>query len=783
VKRHAKASFAGSTQGSGLRRGLFGLVCLCVLGLAAFLGSGTPSAGAAQACPNEAFRTGFGAALPDCRAYEMVSPVDKNGADISTGPGIGDSVRSAYNQSAADGNQMTFSAQASFAEAVAGRGSNQYLATRGEDSWTTRAINAPLGPTFYESLLPSAFGTLETAFRLFTPDLTSAWIMDAQREPLLPEAIEDYPDVYRRDNVAGAYQALTKTAPTSSTEISEVDYELQGHSSDFSHVVFSVPAALTPDAAPITGPGGLKGRLYDSVGGELHFVSVLPDGTANPNLSVAGTTEQFKFEHEGSYHNAVSSDGSRIYWTSATFTGGPGTIYLRTNPDQPQSALASGECTEPEKACTVPVSTAEARFWSATPDGSKAIYSQGSPPEDLYEFDAATEMSTPIAGEVSGVLGASEDLSRIYFVSREDLAAGASAGEPNLYLDHGGTFVFIATVAATDSGTTTEPSTRFAPATIDSAEAIRHASRVSPDGRHVAFESIRSLTGYDNTDAVSGEPDMEVYLYDADSNHLSCVSCNPSGEPPVGQPLAPSYVIGQEPTNFEVGAAAWLQTLVHNLYASRALSLDGSRLFFNSFDALVPHDTNGAQDVYEWEAPGTGSCVEGGPGFSGQDDGCLSLISSGESQQKSEFVDATADGRNVFFETNSSLLPQDPGLIDLYDARVDGGFPQPQSPPACEGDACQGVPSAPPVTTPGSASFQGAGNLNSTRNCNKLGREAKTLTNRAKRLRKNAKRAKRAGNSRRAKQLDRKATRLAKRARQKSKSAKRCRKANRRAAR
>ena len=35
-------------------------------------------------------------------------------------------------------------------------------------------------------------------------------------------------------------------------------------------------------------------------------------------------------------------------------------------------------------------------------------------------------------------------------------------------------------------------------------------------------------------DAVSGQPDEEVYLYDAVANRLVCVSCNPTGARPVG---------------------------------------------------------------------------------------------------------------------------------------------------------------------------------------------------------------------------------------------------------
>ncbi len=53
-------------------------------------------------------------------------------------------------------------------------------------------------------------------------------------------------------------------------------------------------------------------------------------------------------------------------------------------------------------------------------------------------------------------------------------------------------------------------------------------------GGYVAFMSNSPLTGYDNRDAVSGQRDEEVFLYDAASNHLVCASCNPTGARPVG---------------------------------------------------------------------------------------------------------------------------------------------------------------------------------------------------------------------------------------------------------
>jgi hypothetical protein len=166
--------------------------------------------------------------------------------------------------------------------------------------------------------------------------------------------------------------------------------------------------------------------------------------------------------------------------------------------------------------------------------------------------------------------------------------------------------------------------------------------------------------------------------------------------------------------------AALLPPHTTELYGPRVISDDGSRIFFNSYEALLPHDTNGKADVYEWERPGSGDCTEASSAFSPPNDGCLSLISSGESPTDSEFVDASADGTDVFFYTASSLLPQDPGLIDIYDARAGGGYPAPPVPPAsCEGEACQGPLAPPNDPTPASSAFEGAGNVKAEKKAHK----------------------------------------------------------------
>ena len=193
-----------------------------------------------------------------------------------------------------------------------------------------------------------------------------------------------------------------------------------------------------------------------------------------------------------------------------------------------------------------------------------------------------------------------------------------------------------------------------------------------------------SLTGYDNRDANGGRPDEEVYLFDALTDRLICASCNPSGSRPVGvldtirggQSLLVdrnlSWTSDQNNSDHWLAGniPGWREVAETPTYQPRYLS-DSGRLFFNSPDALVRQDSNGLEDVYEYEPAGVGGCASRGATFSDRSGGCVNLISSGTSGAESVFFDASENGDDVFFTTTSRLTSADYDAgYDVYDAHV-----------------------------------------------------------------------------------------------------------------
>jgi hypothetical protein len=382
-------------------------------------------------------------------------------------------------------------------------------------------------------------------------------------------------------------------------------------------------------------------------------------------------------------------------------------------------------------------------FWSANGE------IPANPGNDLYRFDrdgshdcaaaagCLTDLTVdpgdPKGAEVRGVLGASEDGSRLYFAANAVLAdntvengAGVEAaeagdcshrlaslsGECNLYLweEDGSAKGEISFIARLDS----KDAFDFEPRVIGS----YRQSSLTPSGEALLFRSQRRLTAYDS------QGTAEYYLYRV-GKPLLCLTCNPTNAPAdgpalsqVGPQLGSIYYLALEPQDT-------------TSIASRNLSKDGERFFFETTEALTAADTDGTGgcpqigipktartclDVYEWEAPGKGSCKEGAPPYSPANGGCLYLLSDGSEANPAYFADASASGDDAFIYTRSRFVGQDTDeLQDVYDVRVGGGLASqsPQSVPVCESaDACRSAATPPPsVTAPLTPNVQGTGNV------------------------------------------------------------------------
>ncbi len=664
-------------------------------------------------------------ALADNRTWEMVSPPNKHGAPIEALTREGGLILAAE-----DGNSITYVAEGSIVEEPQGQRSpemQQDISRRTPGGWTTEDIVTP------SAKAEGVNGGNAPEYQYFTPDLSFALVDPVGAEPpLAPEAKQK--TLYLRENATGTYLPLvTEVNVSPGVEFGDKLHFLSA-TPDLSHVVLRSEVALT---APPSGKG-----LYEWSSGTLTFVSALPAGAP------AGEAE-LGFDGHVLAH-AVSSDGSRIIWTSKDENTGAGHLYLRdTITGQTLQLDAAQGTPEPGQG--------SAEFQTASSDGSRVFFTdkqrltadstaQPTFPEkaDLYECEVVGEAGTlacnlkdltvdPNPGghaAVQGfVFGASEDGSSVYLIAQGVLAGNengsgerAEAGSNNLYELHlsGASWstTFIAQLSSEDSPEW--EGNRVADTAFLTA-------RVSASGRYLAFMSNASPTGYDNRDRTSGRRDEEVYLYDSQQATLTCVSCNPTGARPHGvldtveSGEGLGLVVDRRKVWVEAGHEHWLagnipgwtaQNLVSALFQSRYLNDEG-RLFFNSPDHLVPQAKSGKEAVYEYEPSGVGSCES-------PSGGCVSLISSGDSNRESAFLEATPSGNDVLFVTAAQLLPQDTDTaFDIYDARVCTQAspcltPPTPAPPGCsEADACR--PSEPgeqaPLGASGSASTSGPGNI------------------------------------------------------------------------
>ncbi len=658
-------------------------------------------------CPtNEAFRVGASAALPDCRAYEMVSPIDKEHGDVLTLANE-TGVPNGLNQAALNGESIAYSSYRAFAGSKAAIYVSEYLASRSSEGWISESLAPARGGE-------GVFGDsakIQSNFKAFSPDLCQTWLINDAEPLLAPGAIAKFPNLYRRDNcaaVASSEAMTTEKVTEPLPQIFNKDQlpELKGFSADGKTAIFLLQNK----------PGAEEGeriyQMYRSSGGKMDLVCILPDGTPlEESCSSGGGTEQTYTDRGGVVSNAISDDGSRIYWTSGTYGllgETAGKIYLRI--DGSETKEISGT-----------VTTSEAQFLGASADGSSALFKGGPSlaPGPLYRYSLDSESSVEIAGQVIGIAGATDDLSYVYFVSEETIGGKGVTGEANLYLLHDGERTFVATLSAGDVRRPTFQNDNGAYSDVAN-QPFFHVAKTTPNGRNFIFISGNPLTGFDNADAASGEPDEEVFRYDADANQINCISCSPAGARPQGRNLV-------VPGEARQWAAAMIPAGQTQLYTPRAQSDDGDRVFFTSYTDLLPRDRNGLADVYEWEAVNTERCTAASPAFSAFNSGCVYLISTGDSTADSVFVDSSPDGRDAFFSTEESILRQDPGEIDIYDARVGGGFEQPSEVKSCDFTTlpCQAAAPAPAYRAPSPPASEGNPTVRCPRGKHKVTKKAR----------------------------------------------------------
>jgi hypothetical protein len=627
--------------------------------------------------------------LPDERAWELVSPAQKNGGEVlpayprtaSCFPFIckpGNIMRHFPMRSSPDGEALVYEGLP-FSATEGPAKENEYLARRGASGWQS----VDLSP------IQAGSGS-EQGYEAFDPGLSKGLLYQLEAT-LSPEAPEGYANLYAQPTGVPLSLSPLLTAPPFYREEGTLTLRYAGASTDLSRVFFEANDALTEASAfapeAIDG-GAAKYNLYEWHEGRLSLVNVMPgNAETGPGAAFgrrpAGNTS-------ADLDQAISADGARAF-----FEDEAGQLYVRIGGEE-----------------TVAIPDPSS-FTAASADGSQVLMSDGRIFGHLAEGPQEEADLTEGKGGFQGIVGRSEDLSHVYFVDSEVIAANegvgldsegkpqlAAAGKNNLYAwEVGGSTRFVAQLMANDNtggfgGGTWAPSP------------TKRTAEASLGGRWLAFLSEARLSGYDNTGPCAGNrgageiatgPCSEAFLYDSATNTLVCASCNPSGVRPVGPARLPR-IERQNPA------------LAQPHYLT-----DEGRLVFDSGDSLSPYDTNAGtvpgkavEDVYEYEPEGVGTppCKRA--------TGCLSLISAGHEAVDSNFLAMDETGENVFFTTRDQLTLKDrDDALDVYDARIKGGIPA-ESEVArveCQGEACQAPVSVPNHPTPATSAPAGEGNV------------------------------------------------------------------------
>jgi hypothetical protein len=664
---------------------------LLVVACAALALSVTP-ASAAEPCTNEKLRgesntnpvtkQPYSRGLPECRAFEMVSPLYKQGHSAGHFGGFGPRGGIPV---APNGETVGFSSEGDFAEpenyAVNIFPTNAYLSRRGASGWTTLSAFAPR--QYVDT--PAFDNGIDSDF---SPDLRLVQVSCGFRSLVKGEQKGLGIACAKRD--AEGPWAPTQLYPgVEGGTVEATGYK--GGSSDLSRVFFQpvqfhlLPGVTSEDIYELAGVATAHEELrvvnVDNSGNELLDNSGL-EPAAGPRLGDNRGQQLI-----GSANHAISEDGGTVFFTATPTAkqqpaGEQLTVYARVGAKETVAVSnpSPSECTTCSKEAK------PATFQGASADGSKVFFtteqqllnSDTDTTTDLYEYDfkkPAGENLTQISGgggpgaNVLGVVRTSSDGTHVYFVAQGVLTTEANgneekamAGESNLYGydTETGKTKFVATL-------TKAPINPL----WGEGDAQEREAQTTRDGHYLIFSFPVKLAGDTNSSSAQA-----VYRYDFETRELTWIS-----HPEPGAPGEEGKSATITSLNFaRSGADAMIDDW------NRAISENGESIVFTTSEQLQESDKDGATDVYLWH------------------NGTVSMISAGGGGDPA----MSLSGRDIFFTTFTQLVGQDSDVLgDVYDARVGGGFPKPAAEPSCSGDTCQELPkplpsfgSAPSSVTP-----------------------------------------------------------------------------------
>lgn len=509
-------------------------------------------ADATNDCPNQDLRAGLSALLPDCRAYELVTPADMNGRPPKGIGFTGD--RFSTVESSPSGNALTFLTEGGALPGKEGAGGfdgDRYLAVRGPSGWTTSAG----GPSGDESSLPLTGSTSPDQGYLF-------WSARGEGSAVVAEGAHyvRYPDGHSELVGRGSVGTDTQAEGQLITE-------------NGAHIIFrtqNIPG-ITPQRLEENAPPAGTTAVYDRTSDEVtHVVSLLP-GDITP---AAG---------QNAFYVGASADGEGIAFSIGA------KLYLRVG-----------------NAATYEIGE-NVTFAGISAGGERIFYVEGG---DLLAFDASSKSVIDFTEVGNAVpVNVAPDGSRAYFVSTTAIAesgesptgAVAVAGKQNLYLSEQGQIRFVATVTTRDvEGELNSVGARVDGIgiwtdAVENNQPSRDVTRLTPDGSVLLFQSRANLDGYDP----EGFP--QLYRFDSVANRLHCLSCIPTKAPATGGVSLETFA-AEQLTSPPFSAFGFVDNLTP----------DGNRAFFESEEALVSTDTDDVKDIYEWEEDGTGSCARAG---------------------------------------------------------------------------------------------------------------------------------------------------------------------------